>query len=563
MKTADSRMSLRIIVAYLIFGGLWILLSDIILRQVFTDLQSYARLQTYKGWLYVAVTGLGLYLLLNWELGRRQQLETRYRQLFNINPDALFIVNPAGEILEANDTAVSRYGYSQNELKQMTIADLTIDDLRTEAHQNAQRCLAEGSVQFEWRHRRKDGTEFPVEIRSIEVSVNGKRGIMSSARDITVRKRTEDALRETHAKLEAIVSASPLAILVLDADGRIGMWNPSAERIFGWEEKEVLGRHPPYVPADKQQEFGILCQRALQGRALSNLEVKRQRKDGSAVDIGIWTAPLYNAAGSTNGIMVVMADITERKRTEEEIRRLNRELEQRVADRTAELQAKNRELETFTYSVSHDLKAPLRGIDGYSRLLLEDYSGRLDEEGRLFLNNVRQATVQMGRLIDDLLAYSRLERRRLVASQVEPRGLVEALIAERSDEIASRGVQVNLDFSSGPVNADPDGLALALRNLIDNALKFTRDEPSPQIEVTGKADDNSVLLAVRDNGSGFDMRYHDRIFEIFQRLHRAEDYPGTGIGLAVVRKAMERMGGRTWAESSPGEGTVIYLELPK
>ncbi len=236
-------------------------------------------------------------------------------------------------------------------------------------------------------------------------------------------------------------------------------------------------------------------------------------------------------------------------------------LEQQVRMRTAQLEKANRELEAFSYSVSHDLKAPLRGIEGYSRLLLEDYLERLDADGQYFVQSIRSATLQMGDLIDDLLAYSRLERRPLRQASVDPRVIVEALLAERADEIRESGlrVEVNLPFDS--LNADPDGLAMALRNLVDNAIKFTRTVDDPQVQIGGRETDGGCVVWVKDNGIGFDMKFAERIFEIFQRLHRSEDYPGTGIGLALVRKAMERMGGRAWAESRPGEGATFYLEV--
>jgi light-regulated signal transduction histidine kinase (bacteriophytochrome) len=246
-----------------------------------------------------------------------------------------------------------------------------------------------------------------------------------------------------------------------------------------------------------------------------------------------------------------------------EIQSANQELEGRVADRTADLEAKNKELETFTYSVSHDLKAPLRGIEGYSRLLVEDHAGQLDEEGITFLQTIRSATNQMNQLIEDLLSYSRLERRALTSDKVDLRFIIDHLIKEREDEIRNRSVEIKNDVPSTYVNLDQRAFDQALRNLLDNALKFTRQNEFPEIHFALSETSDSVILSIADNGIGFDMKYKDRIFDIFQRLHLPDDYPGTGIGLALVKKAMQRIGGRAWATSSIGMGSTFFLEIPK
>jgi PAS domain S-box-containing protein len=246
----------------------------------------------------------------------------------------------------------------------------------------------------------------------------------------------------------------------------------------------------------------------------------------------------------------------------DEVRIYNQELEQRVMERTADLEAKNKELETFTYSVSHDLKAPLRGIDGYSKLLLEDHAEQLDEEGMSFLQTIRQATLQMNRLIEDLLSYSRLERRAFNNDKVNLLSLVNHILLERQNDLATRGIAVHKDVADIWVNLDEKAMEQALRNLVDNAIKFTTDQSNPSIEIGLKSDTGKYILFVKDNGIGFDMKYHEKIFDIFQRLHLAEDYPGTGIGLALVKKAMQRLGGRAWAESAPGSGSTFYLEFP-
>jgi signal transduction histidine kinase len=248
-----------------------------------------------------------------------------------------------------------------------------------------------------------------------------------------------------------------------------------------------------------------------------------------------------------------------RKAAEQELQKMNSLLEKQAN----QLKAINQELETFTYSVSHDLKAPLRGIDGYSRLLQEDHAAGLSPEGQIFIANIRHGAQQMSQLIEDLLAYSRLERRPLQTVRITPGSVANAVVAEFAEEIHRRHVTVSVNIPYLEVSADVDGLAMILRNLLENALKFTRDAPQPMIEIGGREEAENCTLWVRDNGIGFDMKFQERIFEIFQRLQRAEDYPGTGIGLAIVRKAAQRMEGRVWAESTPGAGAAFYLELPK
>jgi len=255
--------------------------------------------------------------------------------------------------------------------------------------------------------------------------------------------------------------------------------------------------------------------------------------------------------------------VIERKRAADALNLLNAELEQRVSQRTADLGIKSRELETFAYSVAHDLKAPLRGIEGYSRLLVEDHADKLDEEGRFFLENINNSSEEMNRLIEDLLAYSRIERRTMKPDRLELGPFITALVEQKKYEETGRGIDFVLNVNGGKVVADAIGLTLALRNYLDNAIKFSRHTKAPRIEVGAWENEGSCRVWVRDNGVGFDMKYHDQIFEIFRRLHFDEDYRGTGVGLAIVRKAMERMGGRAWAESETGRGATFYLEIPK
>jgi signal transduction histidine kinase len=261
-------------------------------------------------------------------------------------------------------------------------------------------------------------------------------------------------------------------------------------------------------------------------------------------------------------IAILLIERNRRRRAKESLDKLNVELEQRIVQRTEALDAKSRELETFAYSVAHDLKAPLRGIDGYSRLLLEDHSEQLDAEGQTFLSTIQSSAEEMSQLIDDLLSYSRLERRDLKPELLPLKPLITKLVEHKKRELNDRDIDFVLVVNGGSVLADVNGLTQSLNNYLDNAIKFTQKSNRPRIEVGAKDIHHKCVLWVKDNGIGFDPKFNERIFDIFQRLNQPEDYPGTGVGLAIVRKAMERSGGRAWAVGTPGEGATFYLEIP-
>jgi signal transduction histidine kinase len=286
--------------------------------------------------------------------------------------------------------------------------------------------------------------------------------------------------------------------------------------------------------------------------------------------ISMWEQYKWRIVGVIALLLLQTAFITgllfERRRrrlANQALDRLNAELETRIESRTAALNAKSRELESFAYSVAHDLKAPLRGIEGYSRILIEEYSQKLDASGQTFLQTIQNSTDEMNQLIDDLLTYSRLERREMKTDRIELAPIVNALIDEKKRDATAGPIDFVVNVNGGTVLAEANGLGQSLRNYLDNAIKFTSRTSRPRIEVGAKESERSCLVWVQDNGIGFDMKYHDHIFDIFQRLNLTEEYPGTGIGLAIVRKAMERMGGRAWAESTPGQGATFYLEIPK
>ncbi len=341
---------------------------------------------------------------------------------------------------------------------------------------------------------------------------------------------------------------------------------------WGYDRRVLLSGELDFAslihPEDKDRIVAEVADYLANGPDEYRQEYRLRIADGSWIWLDDRTWLARDDEGRVTTISGVLLDISQQKQTEdalqaseEALRRINAGLEARVAERTAQLQALNEELEGFSYSVSHDLKAPLRGIDGYSQILLDDYGSALGDEGRSLLANVRRGVAQMHALIEDLLAYSRMERQVLQSRPVELAGLVDNLLAGRAREIAEAGMEVHNCIPALSVRADRDGLALVVRNLLDNALKFSRNSRPPRVDIGARQEADKVLFWVRDNGVGFDMKYHDRMFEMFQRLHRAEDYAGTGVGLALVRKAMQRMGGRAWAEGSPGQGACFFLEL--
>ncbi len=361
-----------------------------------------------------------------------------------------------------------------------------------------------------------------------------------------------------------ILENMPAGCIVVDAELRITYWNAGAEHIFGFRRQEVLGRqtYECITPVEVRTLVDDMRQRMVNGERQTHSINYNHTKDGRKILCEWYNTPLLDDNGIFVGFLSMIEDITQRQQAAEEIRKLNEQLEQRVEERTAELLASYREMEIFTYSVSHDLKAPLRSMDGFSHILLDEYAASLDEQGRSYLHKIRAAVGQMHELIEDLLSYSQMERKRPSNVHCNPEKIIQTLLEERAEEIRARQVRVTINLNCAQVAADGEELTVVLRHLIDNALKFTRDAGAACLEIGGQEGTDTCTLWVRDNGIGFDMQYHDRIFTIFQRLNRAEDYPGTGIGLAIVYKIVQRSGGRVWAKSAPGRGATFYIELP-
>lgn len=493
---------------------------------------------------------------------RLRASEQQFRALVEQSITGIYVFEQ-GRFRYVNRRFAEIFGYSEAEiLRDLRPTDVIAERDRAMADEQVRRRLSgeSESAHYVARGRCKDGSLIWIEVHGSRMDLDGRPAITGTVLDITARRTSEAALADSEARYRALFESNPLPMWVYDLQTLAFLAvNDAAIAHYGYSRDEFLGmtirdiRPPEDVPAllenvaavtEGQDEAGIW---------------RHRLKDGRVIEVAISSHTLDFAGRRAE--MVLALDVTAQRRAEAQARQLNAELERRVAARTAELAALNQELEAFAYSVSHDLKAPLRGIDGYSRLLLEHYADRLDTEGHLFLGNVRSGAEQMSRLIDDLLDYSRMERRTLQQVPVDLARLVEGVVAERAPEIDARGVVLRHALAPLSVHADAGGLTQVLRNLLDNALKFSRDAVPPTIEIGTRVAGGVCTLWVRDNGIGFDMRFHDRVFEIFQRLQRAEDYPGTGIGLAIVRKAVQRMGGRVWAESRPGHGATFFLEL--
>ena len=375
--------------------------------------------------------------------------------------------------------------------------------------------------------------------------------------DITERKRAEDALL----RVSAIVESSDDAIIGKTLDGAITSWNLGAARLYGYSAPEIIGRHiSALVPADHPDDIAAILRRVAKGERVEQIEAVRRRKDGSLVDVSLKISPIMDASGNVVGASTIARDITERKRAEEEIRRLNADLEDRVRQRTTQLEAANKELEAFAYSVSHDLRTPLRGIDGWSLALVEDYASQLDEKARGYVDRVRAETQRMGTLIDDLLQLSRVTRSEMATGAVDLTAIARRIAARLTEDNSERGIEFTIAAGLA-AHGDTRLLEIALDNLFANAVKFTGTRAEARIEFGRTEEDGERPFYVRDNGVGFDMAFAGTLFGAFQRLHRASEFPGTGIGLATVQRIIHRHGGRIWAEAEPDRGATFYFTL--
>ena len=389
--------------------------------------------------------------------------------------------------------------------------------------------------------------------------------LLRAIRYAVERKRVEEELRESEERFRLLIeSVKDYAIILLDPDGRIASWNAGAERITGYRLEEIAAQPFSYFypRADGRHEKSerLVETAAAEGRIED--EDWCVRKDGTLFWASVLLTALRDEDNYLRGFSLVLRDITERKHAEEEIRRLNEELEQRVVERTAQLEAANKELESFSYSVSHDLRAPLRAISGFANALIEDYLEQLDAEGQHYLNIISESAVQMGRLIDDLLAFSRLGRKEIDREEVDMTHLANSVFTELKAASPERKIHFKVE-PLPPALGDRAMLRQVWVNLLSNAIKFTRLKKSAVIEIGGRAETNQNIYYVKDNGAGFEMEYADKLFGVFQRLHAADEFEGSGVGLAIVQRVIHRHGGQVWGEGKVKHGATIHFALPR
>jgi len=482
------------------------------------------------------------------------------RNLIEASLDPLVTISSEGKIMDVNEATEAITGLTRENLIGTDFSDYFTEP--DKARSGYRKVFSDGFVK-----------DYLLSIRNISGNIidvlynatvyrdeNGQiMGVFAAARDISQIKKAEGQRRAASIYARNLIEASLDPLVTISSEGKIMDVNKATEVITGIPRENLIGTDfSDYFTEPENARKGY--QKVFSDGFVRDYQLSILNISGNTIDV-LYNATVYrDENGQIMGVFAAARDISQIKKAEEEIRQLNAQLEQRVIERTRELEAANKELEAFSYSVSHDLRAPLRSIDGFSQALLEDYGNILDVQGKDYLTRVRSASQRMSQLIDDMLVLSRVTRREMKRSVVDLSILANLIAAELVKTQPQR--QVEFDIASGlVVNGDAELLRAMLENLIGNAWKFTSNRQNAKIEFGVTEFSGKTSYFVRDNGVGFDMTYASKLFQAFQRLHLQTEFPGTGIGLATVKRIINRHGGSIWAESEAGKGATFYFNL--
>jgi PAS domain S-box-containing protein len=496
------------------------------------------------------ITKAKVAVLLKLQMQKKELMEKnasleRSALLINNSADIIGIIDiNSMRFEEVNQAFTNILGYALEEIKGTSVDFFLSDEDRALVRSLKEK--RQDRISFETKVYCKDRSlkwlQWNVVVKDAKWFIN--------ARDITLVKQVEK-IRDF---LATIVKQSNDAVYIHDADGRVIAWNKGAESIYGYTEDEALRMKiwniiPEYLHEETQQTID----KVREGEVVHAIETKRITKHGKIVDVLFSASLIDDPENAETSLAITERDITQQKIAAEQIMQLNNNLK----DNVAQLEGANKELESFSYSVSHDLRSPLRSVVGYAGMLREDYAGKLDQEANRMLTVIERNALKMNSLIDDLLEFSRTGRKEVGKVDVDMRDLVDEVIKDLNSE------KVNFRIGALPhIMADRTLITQVWTNLISNAVKYSGKKDTPIVEIDSFNKDGHVVFFVKDNGAGFGMEYADKLFGVFQRLHKAEDFEGTGIGLAIVHRVVTRHGGRVWAEGEVAKGATFYFSLP-
>ncbi len=493
-----------------------------------------------------------------------RESEERYRSLVIATAQVVWITNAEGEIVEDNPAWRKLTGQNKAEMLGKGWFNALHPKDRLRESRTWPESVAQGAIyESEYRVRGVDGDWRYLRARGIPVrNPDGKiREWVGFCLDITARKNAEKAILEERDFSHAIINSLPGIFYLLDENGLNLLWNKNLEKVSGYSAREIQAMHAlDFVPPDEKEILSEKVRKVFSdGEA--DIEISLLSKDGHRSPF-YCTGKLIHLHGKPR-LIGMGIDISNYRKAQQEISELNQRLESRVRERTAQLNSINKELESFSYTVSHDLKAPLRAISTYATVIHEECGNRLDEEHRVYLTRIAKAAGHMSHLMEDLLSYSKIGPGAIHLQPISLETLVQQVANYFELEIRSIQARLNVQPDLPVVIADQTLLNQVFINLFENALTYRRQDVPLEISVTSREDETNVTVCVRDNGIGIEPVHHQKIFEVFRRLHSQESYPGTGIGLANVKKSMEVLGGNVWVESQLGEGSAFYVQLKK